>query len=119
MKRGAIDPGPATTAQAGHVSDGSPPVSLRVFQWEIDPNDPNPERGEHDLTLNGREYRVWWQFHVSGLVYASVQATQTEHESNVVANLVYDRTRDGVVAVYGTASDFGPFVEAFRRAYGI
>ena len=32
-------------------------------------------------------------------------------------NLVYDRNRSGVIAIYGTVKDFRPFVEAFRRAF--
>ena len=32
---------------------------------------------------------------------------------NVVVNVVYDRRREAVVAVYGTARDFRPFIEAF------
>ena len=32
-------------------------------------------------------------------------------------NLVYDRKRSGIVAIYGTVKDFRPFVGAFRRAF--
>lgn len=103
--------------------DGEPPV----FQWEIDPGDPELESGEADLLLAGWDYRLWWQFHPSGLVYASIQALREEPETrgqrahplgrNVAVNLVYDLARGGVVAVYGTARDFRPFIEVFRSGF--
>ena len=38
---------------------------------------------------------------------------------NVVVNLVYCQRRESVVAVYGTARDFRPFIEAFRIGCGL
>lgn len=106
--------------------EGKPPV----FQWEIDPADPEIERGEAELVLDEWEYNIWWQTHPAELVYASIQALSEDAEDsgpgrqhpigrNVAVNLVYDVRRSGVVAIYGTARDFRPFVEAFRLAYGI
>lgn len=106
--------------------DGWPPV----LQWEIDPADPSLESGEAQLTLGEWDYDIWWQAHPAGLIYASLQALdedgvvagpERQHPlgRNVVVNLVYDRERRGVVAVYGTARDFRPFVEAFRIGCGI
>lgn len=105
--------------------EGKPPV----FQWEIDPADPDIERGESELVLDDWEYSIWWQVHPAELVYASIQALSEDHETgpgrqhpigrNVAVNLVYDIRRGGVTAIYGTARDFRPFVEAFRLAYGI
>lgn len=105
---------------------GWPPV----YQWEIDPNDPAPESGEAQVRLADWEYDIWWQVHPAGLVYASIQALQDdpmtagpqrEHPMgrNVVVNVVYDRKRRAVVAVYGTARDFRPFIEAFRIGCGL
>lgn len=104
---------------------GWPPV----FQWEMDPADPSLETGEASVRLGDWEYEVWSQVHPAGLVYVSIQAMDSDPASgperqhplgrNVVVNLVYDRRRAGVVAVYGTARDFRPFVEAFRIACGL
>jgi len=104
---------------------GRPPV----FQWEIDPADPSLESGEASVKLGDWEYEVWFQMHPAGLVYVSIQAMDTDPASgperqhplgrNVVVNLVYDRRRAGVVAIYGTARDFRPFVEAFRIGCGL
>jgi metal-sulfur cluster biosynthetic enzyme len=105
---------------------GWPPV----YQWEIDPNDPAPDSGEAQVRLADWEYDIWWQVHPAGLVYASIQALQDdamtggpqrEHPMgrNVVVNVVYDRKRRAVVAVYGTARDFRPFIEAFRIGCGL
>lgn len=105
---------------------GWPPV----FQWEVDPADPNIERGEAEVVLGEWEYSVWWQTHPAGLVYASLQALHEDLTAdgperphpmgrNVAVNLVYDSRRSGIVAIYGTARDFRPFVEAFRQAFDI
>ena len=104
---------------------GWPPV----FQWEMDPADPSLESGEASVRLGDWEYEVWSQVHPAGLVYVSIQAMDSDPASgperqhplgrNVVVNLVYDRRRAGVVAIYGTARDFRPFVEAFRIACGL
>lgn len=102
--------------------DGWPPV----LQWDIDPADDGRESGQAHLALDGWEYDIWWQRHPEQLRYASIQAlvrdaasgTAREHPlgRNVVVNLVYDERRRAVTAIYGTARDFRPFVEAFRRA---
>jgi metal-sulfur cluster biosynthetic enzyme len=113
---------------APNAESGSCAIATTVFQWEIDPHDPARENGERDLVLDGWEFRVWWQVHPARLVYASIQAVRDDAQDergarrhpvgrNVVVNLVYDLERDGVVAIYGTARDFRPFVEAFRRAF--
>lgn len=104
---------------------GWPPV----FQWEIDPGDASLESGEASVRLGDWEYEVWFQMHPAGLVYVSIQALRDDPAAgperqhplgrNVVVNLVYDRRRAGVVAIYGTARDFRPFVEAFRIACGL
>ncbi len=105
---------------------GWPPV----FQWEVDPADPDIERGETEVVLGEWEYSVWWQIHPTGLVYASLQALREDLADagperphpmgrNVAVNLVFDSRRRGIVAIYGTARDFRPFVEAFRQAFGI
>jgi metal-sulfur cluster biosynthetic enzyme len=106
--------------------DGWPPV----FQWEVDPADPEIERGEAEVVVGAWEYSIWWQTHPAGLVYASIQALSEDMARageerphpmgrNVAVNLVYDSRREGVVAIYGTARDFRPFVEAFRQAFDL
>ncbi len=101
--------------------EGWPPV----YQWEIDPADPSLISGEAHTKLGDWEYDIWWQAHPSDLVYASIQALRDDTVTagperqhpmgrNVAVNLVYDRRRAAVVAVYGTARDFRPFIEAFR-----
>lgn len=106
--------------------EGWPPV----YQWEIDPADPALVAGEEHARLGDWEYEIWWQEHSSDLLYASIQAVQDdsaidgpERKSpmgrNVVVNVVYDRRREAVVAVYGTARDFRPFIEAFRIGCGL
>lgn len=104
---------------------GWPPV----FQWEMDPADPSLETGEVSVRLGDWEYEVWSQVHPAGLVYVSIQAMHDDPAAgperqhplgrNVVVNLVYDRRRAGVVAIYGTARDFRPFIEAFRIGCGL
>lgn len=109
---------------------GKSATDVSVFQWEIDPNDSKCDNGDCELGIDGWDYRVWWQVHPLGLVYASVQSVRDETgevpptprrppASGVVVNVVYDLERDGIAAIYGNAGDFRPFVEAFRRAYGI
>jgi hypothetical protein len=104
-------------------------TGLPVFQWEIDPLDPTLEAHEVSLDLDGWEFSIWWQVHPAELLYVSIQALRDDRADgnrgerghpigrNVVANLVFDRRRGGVVAVYGTTHDFRPFIEAFKRAY--
>lgn len=118
--------GPEAGARAGvHRYEGSVPV----LQWEIDPADESLETGEKCFDHDGWEYRVWWQRHPACLVYASIQALRDDDTAragrkhpvgrNVVVNVVYDEARGAVVAVYGTAIDFRPFVEAFWRGFAL
>ncbi|MBI4622221.1 MAG: DUF59 domain-containing protein [Verrucomicrobia bacterium] len=106
--------------------------TVPVFQWEIDPSAPERhEYGEAEKERNGWLFRTWWQVHPAGLVYASISAIPDEDTEertfarphpigrNVAVNLVYDLRRQGVVAVYGTAQDFRPFVEVFLEGFGI
>ncbi len=106
--------------------EGWPPV----FQWEMDPADPSLKSGETHARRGDWDFDIWWQEHPAGLLYVAIQAmrddTVTEGPErqhpmgrNVVVNLVYDQRRGAVVAVYGTARDFRPFVEVFRDACGI
>ncbi len=103
--------------------------ALPVFQWEIDPHDSSAESVETSILVDDWEVRVWWQVHSGGeLVYASLQAMHddgADHDGaarphpvgrSAAVNLVFDRGREAVVAIYGTVKDFRPFVEAFRRA---
>lgn len=105
---------------------------IPVFQWEIDPSDPERQQyGESEVERDGWIIRAWWQAHPAGLVYASLSAIADEEEEerpqarhhpigrNVAVNLVYDLRRKGVVAIYGTALDFRPFVEVFLEGFGI
>lgn len=114
-------PGPAGTGSHGRYEGDVP-----VFQWEIDPLDPARPVGEADVERDGWEHRIWWQVHPRGLVYASIQAMAAMEAPGssshllgraVAVNLVYDLERPGVVAVYGTAGDFRPFVSVFLEAY--
>lgn len=117
-------PSPESRAAAERYA-GWPPV----FQWEIDPADSALATTESSVSLDHWEYEVWSQAHPAGLLYVSIQAmdsdpatgVEREHPMgrNVVVNLVYDRRREGVIAIYGTARDFRPFVEAFRIAAGL
>ncbi len=106
--------------------EGWPPV----FQWEIDPADPSLSSGESHVRIGDWEYDIWWQAHPADLIYASIQALaddtiisgpERQHPMgrNVVVNLVYDRRREAVIAVYGTARDFRPFIEAFSMGCGL
>jgi len=103
--------------------------ALPVFQWEIDPHDSAAENHETSVRIDDWEIRVWWQVHPRAeLVYASLQAMRDDWADHAGAarqhpvgrsaavNLVFDRSRNGVVAIYGTVRDFRPFVEAFRQA---
>ncbi len=101
---------------------GAPPV----YQWEVDPSDPLLESGETSATHAGWDFNIWWQRHPAALWYVAMQAMGADEADgperphaigrSVVVNLVYDERRRGVVAIYGTAIDFRPFVDAFRMA---
>ncbi len=106
--------------------DGWPSVP----QWDIDPTDATLTSGEEHARLEGWDFEIWWQQHPDELMYVAIQAmsddTVTEGPErkhpigrNVVVNLVYDQRREAVVAVYGTARDFRPFIEAFRIGCGL
>ncbi len=130
---------PDMAPQAGYVEDGPEPLGgprseeyegqLPVFQWEIDPHDPDAQSATANLKIGDWEFRVWWQVHPARLVYASIQAMRddwVEHGGaarshpvgrSAAVNLVYDIDRKAVVAIYGTVQDFRPFVDAFYRGY--
>ena len=102
----------------------------RVPQWDIDPTDPTLTSGETHVGLQDWDYEIWWQQHPDELMYVAIQAMsddpvvngpERKHPigRNVVVNLVYDQRRESVVAVYGTARDFRPFIEAFRIGCGL
>ncbi|MBI2950018.1 MAG: DUF59 domain-containing protein [Verrucomicrobia bacterium] len=148
---GFLDPDPliATTLRpdiapnAGYEEDGPSSLggplgdrastkwqgAIPVFQWEIDPSSPErQEYGEAEAERGGWIFRMWWQIHPDGLVYAAISALGEEEEErplarrhpigrNVAVNLVYDLQREGVVAIYGTALDFRPFVEVFVEGF--
>ncbi|MBT3395765.1 MAG: DUF59 domain-containing protein [Alphaproteobacteria bacterium] len=104
--------------------------SLRVFQWDIDPSKEDAKNGDTEVKLGEWEFRVWWQIHPQGeLVYASMQAMREDWADHIgearkhpvgrseAVNLVYDRNRKAVLAIYGTVQDFRPFVVAFGKGY--
>ncbi len=105
--------------------------AVPVHQWDIDPTDPAAKSGEAHVTLDDWEYRMWWQVHPQDLVYVSIQAIVDDTVSHgstarahpvgraIAVNLVYDPRRAAIVAIYGTAGDFRPFVEAFRQGFGL
>lgn len=117
--------GPGTNPASSPTYEGE----LPVLQWEIDPQDPDANSGAADLTIGEWDFRMWWQEHASRLVYTSIQAMQDDgvaHEGAArshpvgrmeAVNLVYDKERKAVVAIYGTVRDFRPFVEAFYQSY--
>lgn len=103
---------------------------LPVFQWQVDPEDESAPSAESVVLEADWEFRVWWQaLQAHHLVYASLQATRPDRAERDdgsrdhpvgrtdAVNLVFDETRGGVVAIYGTVRDFRPFIEAFRKAY--
>jgi len=101
---------------------------LPVFQWQIDPEKAGEDAAKIRLSIDSWNYVVCWVEHVpEELVYASIQARHWISHGGKArpnpagrtegVNLVYDRNRGGVVAIYGTVKDFRPFVEAFRRAF--
>lgn len=102
---------------------------LPVYQWEIDPGDEDLDGGEVEHEADGWHFRMWWREHPEELVYASIQALRSDAGRTdagdprhpvgraVAVNLVYDRRREGVAAVYGTVRDFRPFVKAFEDVY--
>ncbi|MPZ19904.1 MAG: hypothetical protein GEV06_18610 [Luteitalea sp.] len=119
-------PGPEH-AGSPEADDAWPPV----FQWQIDPGNPDLVSGEADVSEGEWDFAVWWQRHPAGLLYVSIQALERRDDEigaaerqlpmgrNVVVNLVYDEQRQAVVAVYGTARDFRPFISALRTGLGL
>ena len=120
------EPFEGPTGPPGDTYDGAMPV----LQWEIDPHDSAAESVETSVRIDDWEIRVWWQVHRAGeLLYASLQAMRddwADHKGaarehpvgrSAAVNLVFDRGREAVIAIYGTVRDFRPFVEAFHRAY--
>lgn len=126
-------------AEAGYAPGGPKPLSgpredfefecgLKVLQWEIDPHDTAQTTRQHEVRIGDWDYRVWWQAHPGGdLLYVSMQAMREDwiaHEGasphpvgrSEAVNLVFDVVREAVVAIYGTARDFRPFVKAFALA---
>lgn len=106
-------------------------VRIPVFEWEIDPTDTGRRCGSAEIKYLGWEFRMWWEKHSAGLVYASIQATEGGRERDwqggwafpldktLTVNLVYDEQRHGIVSINGTARDLRPFVEAFLMGFGI
>jgi len=101
-----------------------------VPQWDIDPANPSLVSGEAHVRIDAWDFEIWWQHHPDELMYVAIQAMSDDPVTggperkhpigrNVVVNLVYDIRRESVVAVYGTARDFRPFIEAFRIGCGI
>lgn len=109
-------------------SDPTYDGSLAVFQWQVDPDAQDAETHKTKLSIGNWNFVVWWVVH-SGedLVYASIHARHWIYYDGKArpnpagrtegVNLVFDRAREGVVAIYGTVKDFRPFVDAFHRAY--
>lgn len=102
--------------------------ALAVFQWQIDPEDPQTGTIKKRLSIGSWNFVVCWLAHpAQDLVYASLQARHWISYGGKArpnpagrtegVNLVYDAKRAGIVAIYGTVKDFRPFVEAFRLAY--
>lgn len=122
---GPPEPGGPAVPTASPVYEGK----LPVLQWEIDPQNAAAKSGNADLTVDGWDFRMWWQEHESGLLYTSIQAMQddsTSHDGEArshpvgrmeAVNLVFDKERKAVIAIYGTVRDFRPFVEAFYQSY--
>ena len=106
-------------------------LQIPVFQWEIDPTDTERHCGSAELRYLGWDFRMWWEKHPAGLVYASIQATQGGREGDwqggwtfapdraLAATLVYDDHRHGIVSIHGTAKNFRPFIEAFLLGFGL
>ena len=106
-------------------------VRIPVFEWEIDPTDTERRCGSAELKYLGWEFRMWWEKHSAGLVYASIQATQGSRERDwqggwafppdrtLTVNLVYDEQRQGIISIQGTARNLRPFVEAFLMCFGL
>ncbi|MBK5933650.1 hypothetical protein C8N32_12428 [Rhodovulum imhoffii] len=118
--------GPDPLAGPRETLDYSSGIS--VLQWDIDPHDASQTTRQHEIRLGDWDYRIWWQVHpLGGLFYVSMQAMREDwidHEGasphpvgrSEAVNLVFDETRNAVIAVYGTVRDFRPFIKAFSVA---
>jgi hypothetical protein len=100
---------------------------LPVFQWKIGPEQ-SPEAVKTKLSIGSWNFVVYWLVHPSqDLIYAFLQARHwISHGGKArpnpagrteAVNLIYDRKRSGIVAIYSTVKNFCPFVPAFRRAF--
>jgi len=100
----------------------------RSFQWQVDPESPETATHKVKLSIGSWNYVVLWlshtgqdlicsSVHARHWIYYNGEARPNPAERTEGVNLVCDRQRAGVVAIYGTVKDFRPFVEAFRRAY--
>lgn len=116
-------------AKEGPLGNSDPTYDgrLPVFQWQIDPEATDVEGHKAKLSIGSWNYVVAWLVHArQDLLYGSIQARHwisyggkarpNPAGRTEAVNLVYDRQREGIVAIYGTVRDFRPFVEAFRRA---
>lgn len=57
-------------------------VRIPVFQWEIDPTDTVRHCGSAELKYLGWDFRMWWEKHPVGLIYASIQAIHGSREKD-------------------------------------
>lgn len=132
-------PAPGNNGPPDDVSDGPSldqavstwNVHIPVYQWEIDPTDTERRCGNAELKYLGWDFRMWWEKHPVGLIYASIQATQGSrekdwqgawaylHERTLAVNLVYDEQRQGIVSIQGNARNLRPFIEAFLMGFGL
>ena len=106
-------------------------LRIPVFQWEIDPTDAERCCGSTELMYLGWTFRMWWETHPEGLVYASIQATHSSREEDwqggwnfppvraLAVNLVYDERRRGILSIHGPVKNFRPFIEAFLLGFGL
>lgn len=106
-------------------------VRIPVYQWEIDPTDTERRCGSAELKYLGWDFRMWWEKHSAGLVYASIQAAHGSLERDwqgawalapehaLTVSLVYDEQRQGIVSIQGNARNPRPFIEAFLMGFGL
>lgn len=106
-------------------------VHIPVYQWEIDPTDTERRCGNAELKYLGWDFRMWWERHPVGLIYASIQATHGSREKDwqgawasppervFTVSLVYDEQRQGIVSIQGNARNLNPFIEAFLLGFGV
>jgi metal-sulfur cluster biosynthetic enzyme len=123
----AFDPNMVSDGPQGN-SDPSYDGPVPVFQWQVKPDETPDTPQKVKFSIDSWNYVVLWLTHApQDLVYASVHARHwIRYEGKARpnpagrpegVNLVYDSRREGIVAIYGTVTDFRPFVEAFHLAY--